>query len=175
MNQPTVASLATRLERLERENRRLKAVGLVALAAIASVFVMGQARPARIIEAEMFKVVDRTGHEVASLGGGYVGDSQIAEPFLMFRDRDGTPISYLLMIDGESTLRIGTAGGASSALLHTRRDGDVRLQLSGVSGEGGAQAHMRVLPGDSAASIFLTNAGGPTAVMQSQRGVSPYV
>ncbi len=43
MVEPTIETLARRLERVERENRRLKRAGVVALVGIAAVVLMGQA------------------------------------------------------------------------------------------------------------------------------------
>ncbi len=43
MSEPTMETLARRLDRVERENRRLKRAGVVALAVIAAVVLMGQA------------------------------------------------------------------------------------------------------------------------------------
>ncbi len=55
MNEPTMETLARRLDRVERENRRLKRAGVAALAVIAAVVMMGQAtasKVVRVIEAE---------------------------------------------------------------------------------------------------------------------------
>ncbi len=45
VSEPTIETLARRLDRVERENRRLKMAGVVALAVIAAVVLMGQAIP----------------------------------------------------------------------------------------------------------------------------------
>ncbi len=53
MNEPTMETLARRLDRVERENRRMKQAGVVALAVIAAVVLMGQATPtkgAKVVE-----------------------------------------------------------------------------------------------------------------------------
>ncbi len=42
MNEPTMETLARRVDRVERENRRLKQAGHVAIAVIAAVVLMGQ-------------------------------------------------------------------------------------------------------------------------------------
>ncbi len=55
MNEPTMETLARRLDRVERENRWLKQAGVVALAVIAAVVLMGQAtggKVAKVIEEE---------------------------------------------------------------------------------------------------------------------------
>ncbi len=58
---PTDFELTRRVEHLERENRRLKQFGIAALVLIAAVVAMGQARPARTIEAEEFLLKMQTG------------------------------------------------------------------------------------------------------------------
>ena len=52
MNEPTMETLARRLDRVERENRRLKQAGVVALTVIAAVVLMGQATASKAAEAE---------------------------------------------------------------------------------------------------------------------------
>jgi hypothetical protein len=69
MNEPTMETLARRLDRLEREDRRLKLAGVVALAVIAAVMLMGQAgKPGKIVGAEQFIVHDARGGVRAELG-----------------------------------------------------------------------------------------------------------
>jgi hypothetical protein len=66
MNEPTMDTLARRLDRVERENRRMKRVGMVALAVMVAVVLMGQAttsKVAEVIEAEKFVVVDKRGND----------------------------------------------------------------------------------------------------------------
>ncbi len=69
MNDPTIETLARRLDRVERENRRLKQAGVVALAVIAAVVLMGQAtgKVAKVIEAEKFVLRDPVGNVAARL------------------------------------------------------------------------------------------------------------
>ncbi len=64
MNEPTIETLARRLDRVERENRWLKRAGVVAVAVIAAVGLMGQAtgsKVAKVIEAEKFVLRDTRG------------------------------------------------------------------------------------------------------------------
>lgn len=88
MDQPTLASLAARLERVEKQNRRLKALGLVAAALMASVFLMGQARPQRSLETENLTIRSPDGRPVASL----------------FADRQGFPRFW--MLDPQGAIRL---------------------------------------------------------------------
>jgi len=48
MNEPTIETLAGRLDQVERENRRIKRAGVVALAVIVAVVLMGQATPPKV-------------------------------------------------------------------------------------------------------------------------------
>ena len=76
MNEPTMETLARRLDRVERENRRMKQAGMVALAVIAAVVLMGQAttsKVAEVIEAEKFVLRDKSGKTRAFLGVGDEG------------------------------------------------------------------------------------------------------
>jgi len=85
MNNPTMETLARRLERVERENWRMKRVGVVALALIAAVVLMGQAtarsvafaesqaaqgeRLCRAIERNLNQLVDYTKTKCTPAGG----------------------------------------------------------------------------------------------------------
>jgi len=48
MNEPTMETLARRLDMVERENRWLKQAGVVAIAVIAAVLLMGQATATKV-------------------------------------------------------------------------------------------------------------------------------
>ena len=61
MNEPTMESLARRLDRVEREDRRLKQAGVVALVVIAAVMLVAMATPpvlTKVVEAEKFVLKD---------------------------------------------------------------------------------------------------------------------
>ncbi len=76
MVEPTMETLAGRVDRLERENRWLKQAGVVILAVIAAVVLMGQGirktappgKPGKIVGAEQFIVHDARGGVRAELG-----------------------------------------------------------------------------------------------------------
>ncbi len=64
MYEPTMETLAQRLDRVERQNRRLKRWGALALAVIATVMLMGQAtgsKIAKVVEAEKFVLRNNSG------------------------------------------------------------------------------------------------------------------
>ncbi|MFQ5804651.1 MAG: hypothetical protein ACE5JQ_17315 [Candidatus Methylomirabilales bacterium] len=120
MNEPTMDTLAQRLDRVERENRRLKRAGVVALAVIVAVVLMGQAtwklappgKPGKVVGAEQFIVHDARGGVRAVLGTlpdgtvklvlydrGNPGETRIilsagpeASPALSFSDKAGKVI-----------------------------------------------------------------------------------
>jgi len=102
MNEPTMETLARRLDRVERENRWFKKAGVVALALIAGVVLMGQAtggKVAKVIEAEEFVVRDQKGKMRAWLGTSeareWVGltlftqDEDVGLQLRLFEDRPG--------------------------------------------------------------------------------------
>ncbi len=76
MIDPTMKTLARRLDKVERENRWLKRSGVVALAVIAAIVLMGQAasklappgKPGKVVGAEQFIVHDARGGVRAELG-----------------------------------------------------------------------------------------------------------
>ena len=78
MNEPTIETVARRLDRVERENRLLKRAAVVALAVISAAVLMGQAtesKPTTALEAERFVLKDSAGKTRAVWGpsqaGGY--------------------------------------------------------------------------------------------------------
>jgi hypothetical protein len=58
----------SRLERVEKENRRMKQAALGVVVIVCSVFLMGQVRPNRTIEAQRFVVKDSNGKVRAAFG-----------------------------------------------------------------------------------------------------------
>ncbi len=83
MIEPTVGTLAQRLNIMERQNRRLKRMGMVILAGATVLTLMGQARLSRTVEAEKFILKDASGKVRAEIGMGEKG------PALRFRAEDG--------------------------------------------------------------------------------------
>ena len=67
MNEPTMETLAQRLDKVERENRWLKQAGVVALALIAALVLMGHVVGEKVIEAERFVLIDSSGDTRAVL------------------------------------------------------------------------------------------------------------
>ena len=116
MNEPTMETLAQRLDRVEVENRRLKRAGVGALAVIAAVVLMGQATPPKapkVVEADEFLLRDAKGNVRAMLGF-----------------RGGAPL--LSFYDEEQTLRIGlgfTTDGLPTVTILSK-SGNIRSSLT---------------------------------------------
>jgi len=128
MAEPTIETLARRLDRVERENRWLKRAGVVALAvmaaSIAASVVMEpfiadreaqKVHPrvrARVVEAEKFVVKDTTGKIRANLSTGDGGSVGIG-----LYDLDGkSRIALNVQADGGSGLHFSYGNGARAAL-----------------------------------------------------------
>ncbi len=67
MNDPTMETLARRVERVEGENRRLKRVGAVILAVMLALVLMGHVAGEKVVEAERFVLLDSSGQPRAVL------------------------------------------------------------------------------------------------------------
>ncbi len=122
MNEPTLDTLAGRVERLERENRRLKQGGALVVLAALALALMGQAIPmprtppsAGTVEAEAFHLRDKNGEVVGSL--------QITP--------EGTPaLIFLKWADGNLKTRL-----AKTRLALSAGDNGPSLGLYGEQGE----------------------------------------
>jgi len=130
MAEPTMETLARRLDRVERENRCLKQAGVVALAVISAVVLMGQAtgKVAKVIEAEKFVLRNSAGKVVAMLGvpqrWGYPQmhfyDQEKKVAVLGIVREDGSP--GLRLYDGNDKLR-------ASLISESLSDGTPILEL----------------------------------------------
>jgi hypothetical protein len=108
--------IRSRLEKLERENRRLKSMGGLAALVAVSLFLMGQAKPDRTLEAERFVLKDASGNVGAELAIGKLG------PKLTLNDANGHPSVTLV-------------GGDAPFLTLTLGKGEKQINLSTGSGE----------------------------------------
>ncbi len=145
MNEPTMETLARRLDRVERENRRLKRAGVVALAVIAAVVLMGQAtgNVAKVVEAEKFVLRDADGKGRARLESLPSGLVRLA---LLDKDEN---IQSVLGVGIVGTPSLVLAGRNSKTILTTR--------FLSVSGKGGkSRLTLAVLP-SGAQSLVLTD------------------
>jgi len=151
MVEPTMDTLARRLDRVERENRWLKRAGLVALAVIAAVVLMGQAtqgKVAKVIEAEKFVLRDAEGKPRArleSLPSGLVRlallDKNeniqsvlgvgVGRPSLVLAGRNNKTIltTSFLSISGKSRLTLAVLPSGAQSLVLTDNTKRTRAEL----------------------------------------------
>ena len=162
-------SIEERLLRLERENRRLKVAGLLVLLITASALLMGQTRIPQRIESEKFVLKDRRGVDIAFFGTAYSEGSDVGMPWLGFYEADGTIKTYLQVIDGIASLRVGAPGGGAVTIT-ARPDGDTRVSVSASPGSSSPEVNLRALPGGNTASVFTASGGSVTSMMQYTRG-----
>ena len=111
MDQPTIETLATRLDKVERENRSLKRINNFVLVGIIATIVMGQSQcnlsktggsqVSKVVEAQEFIVRDATGKQRA----------KIAERGLEFTDANGKQRAYLNVGEIVSNLTFFYGGG----------------------------------------------------------------
>ena len=80
-----------RLEKVERENRRMKKIGIVAIVFVSVLFISGQAKTNKVVEANEFRLLDASGKERATLH--------------VFR---GQPELFIRSLNGESDVLLGT-------------------------------------------------------------------
>src|SRR5215510_5290231 len=80
-----------RLERLEKENRRMKKIGIVAIVFASVLFISGQAKTNKVIEANEFRLLDASGKKRATLD--------------VFR---GQPELFIRSLNRESDILLGT-------------------------------------------------------------------
>ena len=80
-----------RLEKLERENRRMKKIAIVVVVVASVLFISGQAKTNKVVEANEFRLLDASGKERATLH--------------VFR---GQPELFIRSLNGESDVLLGT-------------------------------------------------------------------
>ncbi len=151
MVEPTMETLARRLDRVERENRWLKQAGVVALAVIAAVVLMGQAtqgKVAKVVEAEKFVLRDEKGNIRGDLvvNGGIpslnlYGEAKhnyaIVSPSLLSLVKKDVAFDVVL-VKGEASLILRTGEWIEAqARLDVDADGSARITV-GKPGRGKA-------------------------------------
>ena len=168
MNNPTIETLARRLDKVERENRRLKQAGVVALTVIAAVVLMGQAtgsKVAKVVEAEQFVVLDASGKTRVQLGVTTTGRA-----VLFLRDQEEKLRVQLVAAAGEqaqiryggSNLHLVDVFGAHAEL--SVFDRTPVLSLLDTSGKTrvrlGVEPHSAVEPGTGRVKLDLFDKAG---------------
>ncbi len=135
MDEPTMETLARRLDRVERENRRLKRAGVMAVAVMAALVLMGHATSNNVVKAEVVEadlvlanaigIRDKTG---MPRGGLDTDDSGAVR--LVFLDRQGTQrLQLSVNPDGEAGIGLLYKLGNPGAFLIADSDGS-RLGLA---------------------------------------------
>ena len=136
MNEPTIETLARRLDRVERENRWLKMVGVVALAMMVAVVLMGQlpqTAPNKTVEAQRFVVLDASGNKRAVLG-----NVEEKGTFLVFRGSDGKDQIALRSFGDARALVLSDSTGADRTVLGVLPNGATTFGMADQSGNGRA-------------------------------------
>lgn len=106
---PDLESLAVRMEKLEKQNRLLKRSGLALLLLPLCVALMGQAGPARTIEAQSFVLRDSNGIKRAELAMAK-GDAILR--FFNSKEQQTSTVSdgFIFLIDPQHTKATAEAG-----------------------------------------------------------------
>lgn len=111
MNSATadVKSLAVRIEKLEKQNRLLRRLGLAFLLVPACFAVMGQAGPARTIEAQSFVLRDSIGIKRAELT---MAKNDAVLRFFDSKERQTSAVSdgFIFLVDPQRTKATNEAG-----------------------------------------------------------------
>jgi len=157
MNEPTMETLARRVDKVERENRRMKQAGVVALAVIAAVVLMGQATPSKVVAkevvAEKFVLRDASGRAHAVLGT--VNKRAVS---LALIDKNGKPRVVLgVSSDGSSSLSFYDKDVNRRAVLGLRADDSPDLAL--LDKDGKLRARLS-LNDEGSATLVFTDSGG---------------
>ncbi|MFQ5989797.1 MAG: hypothetical protein ACE5K9_07775 [Candidatus Methylomirabilales bacterium] len=155
MNEPTVESLARRLDQMERQNRCLMRLGAMTLIGMAALALMGQATPVvKEVEAERFVLRDASGMRRGVLGVGSDGVATLAlvgaeakaqlvllvgprgRPALWFHDKTGIRrIALGTLADGSPRLSLFDNAGKRRIIVDTLADGRGGLYLLDRNGQ----------------------------------------
>jgi hypothetical protein len=144
------SEMNARLEKLERENRRMKKIGFVTVVFASVLFISGQAKSNKVVEANAFRVVDATGKVVGTFAANDEGRS-----FLMLTDSTGR---LLASLQG-STLSLGSV------------DTNTLIRLVSVPSFTSRGLHMA----GSAGKFDVTldeDSGGPNMTIEDNKGYS---
>lgn len=183
MAEPTLNSLAQRLDRVERENRRMNRACAAILGGIAALVLMGQAsQRGRTVEAEQFILKDANGvtrTELHTLPDGSptlrmldkdgsiriaIGIASDGSAAFGLRSREGKGLTALAMKpDGSAGLGFSDSHGRIRAGLEALATGESSVFLSDLGGKGGAQ--IKVLPDGWGVLGFRDKEGKPRAVL----------
>jgi hypothetical protein len=141
------SEINARLAKLERENRRMKKVGIVAIVFASVLFISGQAKTNKIVEANEFRLLDASGKERATLD--------------VFR---GQPELFIRSLNGQSDVLLGTdPSGPFLIMGPLTGQATVTLKPDNLSLEGPA-GKLRI--------ALNHEAGGPNLTIEDNEGYS---
>jgi hypothetical protein len=153
----------TRLAKLERENCRMKEIGVVAIVFASVLFVSGQAKTNRVVEANEFVLKDGNGKARARLSMVTVSDITLMEkdiPNLSFYDAEGHPRISIAALPEESRIYLND----SQQTMHSAMwAGSAALSGAGASITG---------PGELFQVTLDTFIEGPQLVLKDKEGYS---
>jgi hypothetical protein len=122
-----------RLEKLERENRRMKKIGIVSIVFASVLFISGQAKTNKVVEANEFVLKDGNGKARARLAMVAVSDTTLMQkdiPNLSFYDTEGHPRIFIAALPEESRIYLND----SQQTMHSAMwAGSAALSGAGVS------------------------------------------
>src|SRR5215469_4289893 len=163
----------TRLEKPERENRRMKKIGIVGIVFVSVLFIRGQAKTDKVVEANEFRLVDFAGKVRALLSMIPSG------PELSFYDDHGTVVANISTTP-DPALYLGEPGSKGRAIIRagppkTTPPTQPFLYLGGPAGNvqlvGGTAKSIRIF--DSAGTFTVTNdENGPNITLVGKEGYS---
>jgi len=152
---------------LERENRWFKRLASVGFLGLVTLFLMGQARPARVpdaIEAKSFVVRDGNGQQRAKLSvepTGFAG--------LLLYDPSGKVCgAFSVVASGKSTLELLDQAGNERILLFARPDGTPGLTMQDGAGNG----RVALAVGPDGPTFGLTGGGPRNTTRFTPRGAT---
>jgi hypothetical protein len=114
---PNLECLAARVTKLETQNRRLKCTGAALAVLVAALAVMGQAQPARIIDANEFVLKDKSGVARARL---YMQDNNTPSLYFYGPTHSGLPLA--LKAGDEPAIILNRAGTSEQVQLADYKD-----------------------------------------------------
>jgi len=164
-----------RLEKLERENRRMKKIGIVAVVFASVLFISGQAKTDKVVEANEFRLVDSAGkvRALLSMGSG---------PELSFYSDHGTVVADIWTTP-DPGLYLGEPGTKGTAVIRagtpeTKPPTDPILYLGGPAGNvqlaGGTARSIRIF-GPAGMFTMTNDQNGPNITLVDNEGYSTEV
>jgi hypothetical protein len=147
-------AIVQRLEGLERQNRRLKLAAIATVTVASAFLLMGQARPARTIEAERFVVKDSSGAVRAQLA------AEGTDVRLVLYDTKGESRASLYVVpDGPGLMLTGSG-----------QKPYVRLSMSEKRAESGLEIADANAVKRAALLFYPYDGGEPGLVLQDANG-----